>query len=487
MEGSLERCFICADESSLVYRNLMELVTKYSGTSVHKVIERFLGGDFSENFADLIAPVICQECVVKLNDYDAAYTKALIIQKEFTDLLKKSLTLVGDKIHVSEMLFKEEPESLYVDEIVECDQEHVGGSVDNGVQDTVKLEEIVSMKCNTCGECFRSIHEMRSHSHKQKVEEEQKQDSDGEMEFHLEFLDETDNFNLEDVEYIDEERLYEDEDESKDGEVIGQERLTDTEEMSEEKETAEIKPKVESAKNKCLECNINLGSKLKLKKHIRDHHSASNDVGGNVCHICGVTVKTKSHLTAHVARHSRNNDFTCVFCAKKFRSNGALIRHLPLHTGEKPFQCEQCGKRFCHQSSFNMHRLMHDDIREKKCEICGYRLRNGSHLKRHMRMHSGERPFECPTCGQKFAQRYNMTAHLKAHQGIYREQSKVYKCPLCDSTFQRKLKLQEHLTREHNTTVDSALLKPSERTKANKKIAKTEQFLKQESIKSIDN
>lgn len=56
-----------------------------------------------------------------------------------------------------------------------------------------------------------------------------------------------------------------------------------------------------------------------------------------------------------------------------------------------------------------------------------------------------------------------MTAHLKAHQGIYREQSRIYKCPFCDQVFQRKLKLQEHLTRQHNTVVDSALLKSSER------------------------
>lgn len=61
--------------------------------------------------------------------------------------------------------------------------------------------------------------------------------------------------------------------------------------------------------------------------------------------------------------------------------------------------------------------------------------------------------------------RYNMMTHLKAHQGIYREYSKMYKCPFCVQTFQRKLKLQEHLTRDHNTVVDSTLLKPVDRPK----------------------
>lgn len=58
-----------------------------------------------------------------------------------------------------------------------------------------------------------------------------------------------------------------------------------------------------------------------------------------------------------------------------------------------------------------------------------------------------------------------MMTHLKAHQGIYREYSKMYKCPFCINTFTRKLKLQEHLTREHNTVLDSSLLKPVDRPK----------------------
>lgn len=56
-----------------------------------------------------------------------------------------------------------------------------------------------------------------------------------------------------------------------------------------------------------------------------------------------------------------------------------------------------------------------------------------------------------------------MMTHLKAHQGIYREYSKMYKCHFCDDSFQRKLKLQEHISRVHNTVIDSALLKPVDR------------------------
>lgn len=62
-----------------------------------------------------------------------------------------------------------------------------------------------------------------------------------------------------------------------------------------------------------------------------------------------------------------------------------------------------------------------------------------------------------------------MMTHLKAHQGIYREYSKMYKCHFCDGTFQRKLKLQEHISRVHNTVIDSGLLKPVDRPRKQKK------------------
>uniref|UniRef100_A0A8D8CGE0 Zinc finger protein with KRAB and SCAN domains 8 n=1 Tax=Culex pipiens TaxID=7175 RepID=A0A8D8CGE0_CULPI len=466
MDSSAERCCICAEETSAHFRNLMQLVTKYSGTLLYKLIERFLEMDLSGNAASLIASVVCQECVIKLNDYDAAQTKALIIQQEFTDLLRKNLVVVGETGKVKlgeEMYFKEEVDeaSLDLTELEQIQEE------EEDVKSVFSTEKAVSMKCNTCGDSFRSLNEMRTHSHKAALPEE-------EYDAELEFLDDPVEFNLDEIEYTNEERLEEEERSEAPLEefaVGGDQKGSETEleyELIQEEEKP--LPKIVLCRlAKCSECNVEFSSKAKLKEHIKEQHLV--DLNQQVCDICGLMVRTKSALLSHKAKHSRTSKYDCTFCGKSFQQKGALTRHMPMHTGEKPYQCDKCGKQFIHYSSFHMHQLTHGNVRDKKCEICGYMLRSGSHLKRHMRVHSGEKPFECPTCGQKFAQRYNMMTHLKAHQGIYREYSKMYKCHFCDGTFQRKLKLQEHISRVHNTVIDSGLLKPVDRPRKQKKTA----------------
>ncbi|XP_055642309.1 zinc finger protein OZF-like [Toxorhynchites rutilus septentrionalis] len=463
MDSSLEKCFICAEETSQHFRNLMELTTKFSGTLIFKVIERFLERDLSDIGTSLIVSVICQECVVKLNDYDAAHTKALIIQKEFTELLIKNMTLVGNKAEPNQqMFFKEEDNGLYLDYLVELDHIQPGDEPIADVEDIktiIKTEKSISLKCNTCGIGFQSLDEMRHHSHKTTVEELQ-----------LEFLGDSMNFCLDDSEYVDEEHLDEEDNREEENEQENDDQHF--EQLVDSDSGGTLQESVQIIQMRCVDCDIVFGSKAKLKLHMKEHHPLVKST--HVCNICGLALKTKSALSSHAAKHSRASSYDCTFCGKQFQQKGALARHVPIHTGEKPYQCDKCGKRFIHYSSFHMHQLAHGNIREKKCEICGFMLRSSSHLKRHMRVHSGEKPFECPTCGQKFAQRYNMMTHLKAHQGIYRDYSKVYKCPFCVQTFQRKLKLQEHVSREHNTVVDSALLKPMDRPKKTPILAKVE-------------
>uniref|UniRef100_A0A1Q3F128 C2H2-type domain-containing protein n=1 Tax=Culex tarsalis TaxID=7177 RepID=A0A1Q3F128_CULTA len=470
MDISVEKCFICAEETSGNFRNLMQLVTKYSGTLLYKLIERFLELDFaaSGNVESLIESCVCQECIIKLNDYDAAHTKALIIQKEFTELLQKNLVVEtgqGGKLGPEEMYFKTEE----VEDLTELEQlsEQVQEAEEEDVKSVFSSDKSVSMKCNTCGDSFRSLNEMRTHSHRATIPEEEEQ-YDGEFEF----LDDPVEFNLDEIEYTNEERLEEDDrtevqyedfatvEEQKDSEMELEYELIQEEEKP-------LPRTVLCRLAKCSECNVEFSSKAKLKEHIKEQHLV--DLNQHVCVICGLMVRTKSALLSHKAKHGRSSKYDCTFCGKSFQQKGALTRHMPMHTGEKPYQCDKCGKQFIHYSSFHMHQLTHGNVRDKKCEICGYMLRSGSHLKRHMRVHSGEKPFECPTCGQKFAQRYNMMTHLKAHQGIYREYSKMYKCHFCDGTFQRKLKLQEHISRVHNTVIDSGLLKPIDRPKKPKK------------------
>lgn len=256
MDSALEKCFVCAEETLQYFRNLMELATKYSGTPVYKLIERFLEGDLSENAPSLTASVVCQECVVKLNDYDAAYTKALIIQKEFTDLLKKNLALVGNQTEPNEhTFFKVELNGSYLDDLVEFEHilpEEEPIVEEENIKPIVKQEKTISLKCNTCGISFQSLNEMRQHSHKTKVEEMQ-----------LEFLGDSVDFSLDDIEYIDEERLDEEdsreEDHAQENDEIHFEQLDDSDSGAALQEGAEI------VQMKCVECDIGFSSKAKLK------------------------------------------------------------------------------------------------------------------------------------------------------------------------------------------------------------------------------
>lgn len=290
MDNALEKCFICAEETSQPFRNLMQLSTKYSGTLIYKLIERFLEGDLSENVASLIASVICQECVIKLNDYDAAHTKAIIIQKEFTDLLRKNFTIIGNKIQPEEqMYFKVETDGSYMDELEELDQIAGQDVEEESPPEDAKppiegSDSTVSMKCNTCGVGFSSLYEMQQHTHRPAKEE-----------FCLEFLDDVEDDHCDEVEYIDEERL-DDEDKEKadrDSDVPEREQseeeihfeqldfLSDIDEAEEEKSV-----KLQKAGMPCPHCELEFSSKGKLKVN-RIEYSAKF-VRNDRCEISGI-------------------------------------------------------------------------------------------------------------------------------------------------------------------------------------------------------
>lgn len=293
MEIMVEKCFICAEETLQPFRNLMQLTTKYSGTLIYKVVERFLGGDLSDSAASLIASVICQECMVKLNDYDAAHTKAIIIQKEFTDLLKRNITFVGNKLQLEEqMYFKVETDGSYLDDLVEMDQIVEETSEEEPPPESSKpppmadvLDRSVSMKCNTCGVGFGSLYEMQQHSHRSLA--------DTKSDVCLEFLDNVEEVSENEVEYINEERLDEDVDKDKsddvecdvqkdenaeDTENNAQEELvlSDAEEeihfeqldyLSEVEEDLDAKS-IGKVKITCRECELEFDSVLKLKVNL---------------------------------------------------------------------------------------------------------------------------------------------------------------------------------------------------------------------------
>ncbi|XP_058059561.1 zinc finger protein 624-like [Anopheles bellator] len=431
-----EKCVICGETVGYFHRNLIKLKTKYSGTSVCGLLERFIEHSLEDQQDILADSSACRECYSKMNEYDAAHTKAKIIQNEMLDLLKNNdLGLV--------VVFEEKPfqEELQDHHEKPLDDISGGAPLEIVLAGEQHNQLYLSLKCGTCGIVFEDLIDAKTHSYQNKnhIIEEILPALKTEEEYEEEYIG---------VDYTDAEFLETD--------VEGaSEKEADLSDAQRNEEQA-----VHSMPVECFFCDMTFESRTERKFHVDEEHSA---IAENKCKLCGIVLKSRAALSSHILKHNRQSDLVCTVCSKTFTVKATLQRHMAVHTRETAYQCDECGKRYIHYSSFYMHQLAHKNIRSKKCSICGYELRSSSHLKRHMRAHSGEKPYACPDCGQRFAQRYNMRSHLNTHRGISRSRY-VYLCHLCDETFDRNINRKKHLQSVHGTTVE-----PLKNTSADKK------------------
>ncbi|ETN58651.1 hypothetical protein AND_009717 [Anopheles darlingi] len=438
------KCCVCGKSSHKMYPNLVKTRTKYSGTPLFELLERITEQDLAEKYQSLTDSAACKSCMVKLNDYDATYTKALIIQKELLELLSNGsigLSVDDDDDDKGEGT-DDDNERDVLDkgdanghETSDADlDEPVAATVEVVLQCKPQIPAIsLSMNCKTCDESFANLEELKAHTHELIPVTNTKH-------LFIEPVTSISKVSSPAVSYTEEEFL------DYDSEEI---------QVKEEK-SIEIAQKDDSAissQYECFYCDETFQTTGDRKWHIKQKHPTNGN--HHTCKVCGLSLKSRAALSSHLQKHPREQSLSCKECNKQFSQMSTLRRHMAIHTRETPYQCHLCGKRYIHYSSFYMHQLAHRNIRAKKCEICGYGLRSGSHLARHMRAHSGEKPYACPDCGQRFSQRYNMVSHAKTHQGIMRKRSpKRYPCTHCDETFLRKLLLTSHLQEMHGIKLE---------------------------------
>uniref|UniRef100_A0A6E8V1L1 C2H2-type domain-containing protein n=1 Tax=Anopheles coluzzii TaxID=1518534 RepID=A0A6E8V1L1_ANOCL len=451
-----KECGICGNIRPMVQHNLQKVKTKFSSTTVVQLLERFFERELSDRAIELEQSGVCKECYTKLNDYDAAYTKALIIQQELTDLLQNSNLRLFEELHVQ----SDDDEKVKVDEQHgEIKWEQSGEVEQSGdANPTARMLSVdalptirICMECAVCGETFNNLQDADLHTHDEVSEEEQppiKESSNSSPMLVIETIG---------TEHIHADTAPEESDEpgdsmyTEDGCV---QPYYKTEMKDEEEAGDETRPE-QNRRMACFYCEATFEDKVSLKEHFKTSHPI--DLEKNICKVCGLTMKTRAALASHLGKHVRESQLTCSVCSKKFTQRTSLQRHMAIHTGEKAYQCDQCGKQYIHYSSFYMHQLAHKDVRAKKCTICGNSFTSNSHLKRHMRTHSGEKPFDCPVCGQKFSQRYNMVQHLNAHSGKTKRSVKMLKCPHCDQCSDRYTQLKKHLEKYHPDKAASTL------------------------------
>uniref|UniRef100_A0A182JA96 C2H2-type domain-containing protein n=1 Tax=Anopheles atroparvus TaxID=41427 RepID=A0A182JA96_ANOAO len=403
MEVPKDRCGICGDRGVKLLFNLQTLKTKYSGTCVYELLERFVKSELLELAMGMGETAACNDCYGKVNDYDAAYTKALIIQNELLDVMKQSPlgfivdleTMIfgknkGETDNDSELRLQEEDDqSQEADEqIQEADEQSQETAETYYEPDTIPdvepgksiLPKEVYWKCNTCGKRFKDLCEVKTHKHT-----DDKTDSDDEewdvADLSIESLQPLPQVSVDETEDVSQHSGDMDFDELA-GSVASDDFIVEELDADEEESVAESRVNAKQAEE-CYYCDEYVSLNETIKEHMEKVHSSQK--GQHKCKTCGFTAKTRAALCNHFARHSRPN-VSCHICKREFQLAGTLQRHLAIHSRETSYHCKLCGKSYVHYSSYYMHQLAHRNVRLQKCTICGFELRSTSHLKRHMRM-----------------------------------------------------------------------------------------------------
>ncbi|XP_067628558.1 zinc finger protein 253-like isoform X3 [Eurosta solidaginis] len=183
------------------------------------------------------------------------------------------------------------------------------------------------------------------------------------------------------------------------------------------------------------------------------------------CDVCGKRFKTKSVLKRHKRDLCGEKPHKCDICEKRFGQATKLSQHMLTHTGEKPYKCKYCERYFSTKDSLNQHlRVNHfgDDIH--RCESCPLAFRFASELRLHSTTHKDEDPetsernmkalmemeaklkqyalerYPCDVCGKHFKTKRVLNIHKRDHSGV-----KPHKCNFCEMRFSRTTNLRDHM------------------------------------------
>lgn len=83
-------CCICLNSTNWFHANISSLQAMHSARPILAVIEIILGEEMPTSTINN-TNTLCFECVDKINDYDEAYEKMQIIEREFKLLTQKSI------------------------------------------------------------------------------------------------------------------------------------------------------------------------------------------------------------------------------------------------------------------------------------------------------------------------------------------------------------------------------------------------------------
>ncbi|KAG8237965.1 hypothetical protein J437_LFUL019048 [Ladona fulva] len=210
--------------------------------------------------------------------------------------------------------------------------------------------------------------------------------------------------------------------------------------------SASENPKTSEGVNKdaefcCDKCDSCFGSRITLKTHLKQTHSATLAC---VCGVCNRGFPSWQELELHKCIHTK--EYSCKDCKTEFLTVRNLKRHLSYCQGRAGVhKCQICGREVYTKLNFNLHLETHSLVKKFECRVCHTKHKDVSRLNAHMRsVHLKQKPHKCDVCQRAFSSRSHLVVHFAVHSD-----ARPFKCSVCDKTFKIKIGRRVHERRVH--------------------------------------
>lgn len=147
-------CFVCGIVTNIYCKDVASLRSKHTETIILQYLEKFVGHDLSDDINRITSnslSVVCQNCIIKIDEYDELYMNASSLEDDLRNMLVKTLE------KQSEMDAAHDFDDVYSN-IEEVDEEL-----------PTTTPKLPSMYCNICQKNFDNFTELKNHDHVEKT------------------------------------------------------------------------------------------------------------------------------------------------------------------------------------------------------------------------------------------------------------------------------------------------------------------------------